>query len=105
MRRENEILAPRSDHHDAGVRWWSTGPASGSIASATAGRRPAHSGRPSDNRLPGAAFRYRERAFQFLVNGQTGVVSGDAPYSAGKIALLVLAIVAAIVAVVFFVRR
>jgi hypothetical protein len=52
-----------------------------------------------------AAFRYRERAFQFLVNGQTGVVSGDAPYSAGKIALLVLAIVAAIVAVIFLARR
>ncbi len=38
-----------------------------------------------------AAYRYRGKAYQVLINGQTGKVSGERPYSAVKIALAVLA--------------
>lgn len=37
-----------------------------------------------------AAFRYKEKAFRFLVNGQTGKVAGHAPWSWFKILLAVL---------------
>lgn len=45
-----------------------------------------------------AAYKYRGRSFRFVVNGQTGAVTGERPWSALKIALAVLAamIVAAI---------
>ena len=38
-----------------------------------------------------AAYRYRGRAFRFVVNGQTGRVQGERPWSKWKIALAVLA--------------
>jgi DNA-directed RNA polymerase subunit RPC12/RpoP len=38
-----------------------------------------------------AAYQYREKTFRFLVNGQTGEVQGEAPLSAWKIGLAVLA--------------
>jgi DNA-directed RNA polymerase subunit RPC12/RpoP len=38
------------------------------------------------------AYRYRGKPYRIVVNGQTGQVDGEAPYSWGKIALLVLAI-------------
>ena len=38
-----------------------------------------------------AAYRYRGRAFRFVVNGQTGRVRGERPYSAWKIAAAVIA--------------
>jgi DNA-directed RNA polymerase subunit RPC12/RpoP len=47
-----------------------------------------------------AAYKYNGRSFRFLVNGQTGEVQGERPYSAWKIAfalLLVLAIIATLV--------
>lgn len=47
-----------------------------------------------------AAYRYNDKPFRFLVNGQTGEVRGDAPYSWVKITLAVLAVVAVIVALV-----
>lgn len=37
-----------------------------------------------------AAFRYRGKIYRFLVNGQTGAVSGQAPYSWIKITLFVI---------------
>lgn len=40
-----------------------------------------------------ANYRYQEKLFQILVNGRTGKVSGERPYSFWKIAALVLAIV------------
>lgn len=39
-----------------------------------------------------SAYRYRDKAFRFLINGQTGEVSGESPKSWWKIAFLVLAI-------------
>jgi DNA-directed RNA polymerase subunit M/transcription elongation factor TFIIS len=49
-----------------------------------------------------AAYKYRGKSFRFVVNGQTGKVRGERPYSAWKIAfavLLVIAIIAAIIVV------
>lgn len=37
-----------------------------------------------------AAYKYRGRSFRFVVNGQTGKVQGERPYSPWKIALAVL---------------
>jgi hypothetical protein len=48
-----------------------------------------------------AGYTYAEKVYQFLVNGQTGKVYGKAPYSWVKIGLLVLAIVAIILLIVF----
>lgn len=41
-----------------------------------------------------AAYKYGGRSFQFLVNGQTGEVQGERPYSAWKIAFAVLIVAA-----------
>jgi DNA-directed RNA polymerase subunit RPC12/RpoP len=51
-----------------------------------------------------AAYRYEGKVFRFLVNGQTGEIVGDAPYSVAKIASLVVFILAVIAAVVVVVR-
>jgi hypothetical protein len=37
-----------------------------------------------------AAYKYRGRAFRFVVNGRTGRVQGERPYSAWKITFAVL---------------
>jgi hypothetical protein len=46
------------------------------------------------------AYRYQEKVFQFLLNARTGEVRGERPYSAMKVALLLLAILI-VVATVF----
>jgi hypothetical protein len=38
-----------------------------------------------------AGFRFRGKTYQFIVNGRTGEVQGDRPYSMVKITLAVLA--------------
>ncbi len=43
-----------------------------------------------------ASYRYQEKAYRVLVNGQTGKVTGDRPYSWIKIAALVLGILLAL---------
>jgi hypothetical protein len=43
------------------------------------------------------AYRFQNKVFQVVVNARTGEVQGERPYSAGKIALLVAAILIAIV--------
>ncbi|WP_245904841.1 primosomal protein N' (replication factor Y) - superfamily II helicase [Pseudoroseicyclus aestuarii] len=50
-----------------------------------------------------AAYRYKGRSFQFVVNARTGKVQGERPYSKWKIALAVIAalIVAGIAALVY----
>jgi hypothetical protein len=48
-----------------------------------------------------AAYRYQDKPYRFLVNGQTGEVVGEAPLSFWKIFFLVVTIVAAIVAAWF----
>ncbi len=49
-----------------------------------------------------AAYRYNGKVFRFLVNGQTGEVVGQAPWSVWKILALVAAILAIIGAIVAF---
>jgi DNA-directed RNA polymerase subunit RPC12/RpoP len=44
-----------------------------------------------------AAYRYRDKPFQILINGRTGRVSGDRPYSTWKIVRLIAIILLAIV--------
>jgi hypothetical protein len=48
-----------------------------------------------------AAYRYRGRSWQFLVNGQTGEVQGERPWSVWKIGFAILA-VAVVAAAVFY---
>ena len=49
------------------------------------------------------AYRYNSKLFQILVNGRTGEIQGERPYSFWKIALLVvtISIVIAILVLVF----
>jgi hypothetical protein len=44
-----------------------------------------------------AHFRYQQTLYQILVNGRTGKISGERPWSAWKIARLILLILAAVV--------
>jgi LSD1 subclass zinc finger protein len=44
-----------------------------------------------------AAYQFRGKAFRFVINGRTGAVQGERPYSAAKIALAVGAVVVAII--------
>ncbi len=48
-----------------------------------------------------AAYKYGGRSFRFLVNGQTGEVQGERPYSWFKIGFAVLALAAAALAAVY----
>jgi hypothetical protein len=48
------------------------------------------------------AYRYNGKAYQFLVNGQTGEVEGARPYSWVKIGLAVIAAAVVIGAIVYF---
>jgi DNA-directed RNA polymerase subunit RPC12/RpoP len=52
-----------------------------------------------------AAYRYHDKPFQFLVNGQTGEVVGKAPWSVFKITLFVLFILALIGTLVFLAQK
>ena len=55
-----------------------------------------------------SAYRYRDRVFRFLVNGRTGEVQGERPWSPWKIAGAILgglAVVAVIAAVVVLAAR
>jgi LSD1 subclass zinc finger protein len=45
-----------------------------------------------------SAYRYNNRTFRFMVNARTGEVQGERPYSAVKIALLIVAILAIVTA-------
>ena len=47
-----------------------------------------------------ANYRYQEKLFQILINGRTGKVSGERPYSFWKIAGLVVFIIAVVAGIV-----
>jgi len=51
-----------------------------------------------------AAYRYKGKVYRFLVNGQTGEIVGEAPWSIPKIAALCLLVLTLIAAVVLVVR-
>lgn len=48
-----------------------------------------------------AAYKYGGKSYRFLVNGQTGEVQGERPYSAWKIAFAVLAVAALVLGAVY----
>ncbi len=48
-----------------------------------------------------AAYKYNGRSFRFLVNGQTGEVQGERPWSIWKIAFAIAGVVAVILAAVY----
>jgi DNA-directed RNA polymerase subunit RPC12/RpoP len=50
-----------------------------------------------------SAYRYRDKVYRFLVNGRTGEVQGERPWSAAKVICLVLVILAAAAAVAGFI--
>jgi hypothetical protein len=52
-----------------------------------------------------SAYRYHDKVYRFLVNGQTGEVTGKAPWSVFKIVTLVLVLVALITAIVILTQR
>ena len=51
------------------------------------------------------SYLYRDKTYRVLINGQTGKVVGDRPYSIWKIMALVLVILAVVAAVVFAVMK
>jgi hypothetical protein len=51
-----------------------------------------------------AAYRYNDKVYRFLVNGQTGEVTGKAPLSVVKIVLFVAFLLAVIAAIVVLAR-
>jgi hypothetical protein len=52
-----------------------------------------------------SAYRYNEKVFRFLINARTGEVQGERPYSAMKIFLFVLTILAVIAAGIYFWKK
>ena len=48
-----------------------------------------------------SAYQYHAKTFQFLVNGRTGEVQGERPYSAVKITLFVMMIVSIVTAIAY----
>lgn len=52
-----------------------------------------------------SAYRFNNKTYRFLINGCTGEVQGERPYSRVKITLFVLTIIAVIVAIVLLANR
>jgi len=52
-----------------------------------------------------SSYRFKDKVYRFLVNGQTGEVQGERPYSAIKIILFVLVIIAIIVAIILLTQK
>jgi hypothetical protein len=49
-----------------------------------------------------SSYRFKDKVYRFVVNGQTGKVKGERPYSAMKIILVILLVIAIIVAIIYF---
>ena len=52
-----------------------------------------------------SSYRYKDKLYRFLINGQTGEVQGERPYSAIKIILAVLAVIAVIALVIILLNQ
>lgn len=72
-----------------------------SVSTALSGKRYRHALLP----VWVCAYRFRGKAFRFLVNGQTGEVQGEAPLSWVKILVLVLVVAAIITGIVLVAGR
>jgi LSD1 subclass zinc finger protein len=51
-----------------------------------------------------SSYRFKDKVYRFLINGQTGEVQGERPYSALKIILTVLVVIAIIVGIILLVK-
>jgi len=51
-----------------------------------------------------SSYRFKDKVYRFLINGQTGEVQGERPYSAIKIILTVLVVIAVIVGIILLVK-
>ncbi len=51
-----------------------------------------------------SAFRYEGKSYRFMINGQTGDLSGSRPYSKAKIAIFIASIVAVITLLILLVK-
>ncbi|MBC7695061.1 MAG: hypothetical protein H7141_06390 [Burkholderiales bacterium] len=52
-----------------------------------------------------SSYRYKDKVYRFLVNARTGEVQGERPYSAAKIAALVITILAVVAVIIFFAQQ
>lgn len=52
-----------------------------------------------------SSYRYKEKVFRFLINARTGEVKGERPYSAIKITLFVLLILALVGGLIYFLSQ
>jgi hypothetical protein len=52
-----------------------------------------------------SSYRYKDKVYRFLVNARTGEVQGERPYSAAKIAALVITIVAVVGVIIYFAQK
>lgn len=52
-----------------------------------------------------SSYRYKDKVYRFLVNARTGEVQGERPYSAAKIAALVITILAVIGIIIYFAQQ
>lgn len=52
-----------------------------------------------------SAYRYNEKVYRFMVNGQTGEVQGERPYSWIKITLAILFVIAVIAVIIYFANQ
>jgi hypothetical protein len=53
------------------------------------------------------SYRYGEKIYRFLINGQTGKTAGDKPYSSWRIGAVAVTVIVflLILIILFFIRR
>lgn len=52
-----------------------------------------------------SSYRYKDKVYRFLVNARTGEVQGERPYSAAKIAALVITILVVVGVILYFAQK
>ena len=52
-----------------------------------------------------SSYKYNDKVYRFLINARTGEVQGERPYSAAKIAALVITILGVVVAILYFANK
>lgn len=52
-----------------------------------------------------AAFRYRDKSYRFVINGRTGTVQGERPYSVWKIGFTVLTVLTILAAGLYYLNK
>ena len=52
-----------------------------------------------------SSYKYKEKVYRFLINARTGEVQGERPYSAAKITLLVITVLAVVGTIIYFAMK